>query len=275
VVEYFQVFMEGVIKMYQNIIDKINNLGIIDQDDYLNIGYLHCKRNRNLRILKDIKFDDTVDYIGAYHPDCQDIIFSFPKIVNSVEQAIEKQNKIIKLSKEDEIYLRNFYYLYVLFHELRHVEQHYDHDYNSLTTDPLVLYLYELCDELERNKKTLYDEFHDLFPTEIDANYHGFIDSLNLISRTIAPPRIKNIMLYTTLKSPILNYSRVKKRDISSPFDKLLALDTSINTEIMDKFLTDKNLDLEEKISYGLNISLVDYYKYYLRLEKVRKLIKR
>ena len=261
--------------MYQSVIDKINNLDIINENDFLSIGYRHCKRNYSLKILKDIKFDDTIDYIGAYHPSCQDIVFNFNLVKELVDKAINSQKDLYQLTDEEIIYLSNFYYLYALFHELRHVEQHFNHDYKSLDTNPLILYLYELCDELEMIKRHIYDKNHDLFPTEIDANYHGFLDSYKILSKTEAGPIVKNIMIHNTLKSPIINYSRVDNRVVKSPLDKLFEIDSNINREIMDRFLNERDLSFEERLSHGLNISISEFHKRYLQIEKVRKLIKR
>ena len=96
--------------------------------------------------------------------------------------------------------------------------------------------------------------------------YHGLRNSYEIFKDSNYSNKIKAIMRLLSMKIPILKYE-VQGRKIIAPIDRIINLreiDPSIViNEQFIKMLTDKDIPLDMKISYGLRINRYEYQKCY------------
>lgn len=159
-----------------------------------------------------------------------------------------------------------------LFHELEHVKQHklmdlYDgyvkklpSDYvvtddmlDMLTSIHLIGTSYKI---IEKNEK-MYMRNHDMFPTEREANFYGFINSSNFLADML--PEYKNHLIHPNiynyrLMRILLNGYKIKLLNgkLVSPFERVLTKE--IEPIIKEFLLENKFLNNYEKIIIGLPI---------------------
>ena len=115
----------------------------------------------------------------------------------------------------------------------------------TCSTPNVYLFLYELCEKLERENQSFYDKNHDLFPMEIEANNNGLLKSYYLLSHTNLPKREKRILYLQYIISLLSNYEKTSNNFISTPLDKLYKEETRINIKIKGVLESLKNNNIK------------------------------
>ena len=263
--------------MHRDVINRINNGDFITEQDFYDIAYRHCKKNLSLICLNDLVIDNNLNCFGVYDDKSEILTVSYDIISEKAREFASCLVSLYRLSQKEIDELANFFYLVFLLRELRHVEHKYIHDFKSSLTPGIEMFLYEFCESLRYNRPNLYNDNLSYIPTELDAMYHGLRNSYEIFKDSNYSNKIKAIMRLLSMKIPILKYE-VQGRKIIAPIDRIINLreiDPSIViNEQFIKMLTDKDIPLDMKISYGLRINRYEYQKCYDETNKVRKLIK-
>ena len=255
-----------------SLINKFNNYHVMDSDDILDITSRIISEYHLEEYLKDIKFNDDLDEIAVYGQTSCIIYINMKRLWTACYNWANKLQAKYKIDDRNYSYLLNYYCLYILFHEITHAVQKKKHDKLCNDTNSAYIFLYELCELLEREEKELYENHHDLFPMEIEANNNGLLKSYNFISHTNLPNREKRILHSQYLTSLIMNYD-ISDKAITTPFNKLYNLESRINILKLNELLEESPLDKIERLNLGLDITRGEYKS--LQKEKVRLLIKR
>ena len=239
-----------------DILSKINDNYVLEKKDILKIVELFFRENHLELYLNDIVFDNNSKYLGAYSIKDKKIILNDDKIIKSCYKFSDRLQKIYHIDENYYNYFLNYYYLYILFHELEHVKQvkkFYDH--GTL----LYQFLYDLCQRLHYNNPDFYHKNHDFFPMEIDANNNGYLRAYNFFSHTNLPIRDLEIMHAQYLFSLLYNYDKIGNKYISSPINKLCIVDKRINKDLIHKLVDMCKPTEEERLNLGLNITPHEY----------------
>ena len=237
------------------LLNKIDNTYVIEKKDILRIISSYIAKNNLQSYLFDVRFLSNSNNLGSYNTLTNVMILNDNRIIKSCYHVSDCLAKKYKISEDYYTYLINYYYLYILFHELEHVKQ--KASYENASRSVLFNSLYELCRELQRNDLKFYNQNHDLFPMEIEANNNGYLKAYHIISRTKLPKRELNILKRQYLFSLLNNYEK-NKYQIIAPIDKLTEYN---NTSIFNttKILQESDLSKIERLNLGLGITSLEY----------------
>ena len=204
-----------------------------------------------------------------------DILFKSSNIIENMITKKEQNNGIIK-----DMNNVNIYNLYVINHELEHVNQtkflldsklnskYLNFKYSLLVKDLL------LVDNIFTflNKNTYY-KYHDIFFSEYDADINSFINTLNFINSLDIDIIEKNIQKFNILiaKTLLKRYKNIKS---NTPYENFMNLYHSIfeYLNIESKYHI-KNEDNDfpssqiERLKLGVDISQ-DTYEYLTLISK-------
>lgn len=204
-----------------------------------------------------------------------DILFKSSNIIENMITKKEQNNGIIK-----DMNNVNIYNLYVINHELEHVNQtkflldsklnskYLNFKYSLLVKDLL------LVDNIFTflNKNTYY-KYHDIFFSEYDADINSFINTLNFINSLDIDIIEKNIQKFNILiaKTLLKRYKNIKS---NTPYENFMNLYHSIfeYLKIESKYhINYENYDFPssqiERLKLGVDISK-DTYKYLTLVSK-------
>ena len=229
------------------LLNKFDDHYVIEEVDILEIVKHYINENNLEMYLKDANFDNSIPDIAKYNPITSIISINMDKLTEVCNMWSNKLQKTYHIDDNNYSYLLNYYLLYSLFHELN--------------------------DELIAKNYNLYNNFHDLFPMEIEANNMGLLYSYNLMSHTKLPNREKRIMHLQYINSLLSNYDKINKYHISTPFNKLCLQDSKINTSLFNELLNKSKLNKIERLNLGIDITPHEYNS--LQRERIRLLIKR
>ena len=255
------------------LIDKINNNYILNHYDILRIARAFINENNLSFILNDVIPDDTIDYIASYDLANRIIRINYDEVNKYVNDWSNSLLTMYKIDYKYYNYFINFYYLYIIFHELTHVIQRKNHDFITRDINDLYLFLYELSNYILSTDSELYNNYHSIIPTEIEANNNGLLKSYNFMSHTNLPNKEKRVMHIQYLYSLLNNYEKVSRRKIISPINKLYNTNQRINIDMINNMLQESNLSKIERLNLGLSITPREFNS--LQKEKYRLLIKR
>ena len=256
-----------------SLLSKFNDNYVINLDDVYEIALNYIKVNHLELFLNDIDFDDNREELAFYNPKECNIILNNKKTWETCYKWTDKFMELYHVDNKYYSYILNFYYLYVLFHEMTHANQKMNHDQLTSKTSNVYLFLYELCEKLHLDSQEFYDNNHDLFPMEIEANNNGLLKAYNIISHTKLPKKESRILYLQYIKSLLTNYEKENKYHILTPLDKLYKEENRINMKMINELFDKANLTLIERLNLGLNITPKEYN--HLQKEKLRILIKR
>ena len=255
------------------LLERVNNRELLEKEDILKLVANYIHKNGLELFITDFKFDDNHEEIATYNSTNCFITFNNIKAWEECHKHINKFKELYQISDKYDSYLLNFFYLYFVFHELIHADQKKNHDLLSSKMNHVYLFLYELCDKLYCDDKSFYEDNHDLFPMEINANNNGLLYASNIINHSNIPRRESNILRLQYNRSLLSNYNKVNKYRVISPFEKLYNKNKRININLLNELLNEKDLTKIERVNLGLDITSKEYD--YLQKEKVRLLIKR
>ena len=204
-----------------------------------------------------------------------DILFKSSNIIKNMIKKKEQNNGIIK-----DMNNVNIYNLYVINHELEHVNQIkflLDSKLNSKYLNFKYLLLVKdllLVDNIFTflNKNTYY-KYHDIFFSEYDADINSFINTLNFINSLDIDIIEKNIQKFNILiaKTLLKRYKNIKS---NTPYENFMNLYHSIfeYLKIESKYhINYENYDFPssqiERLKLGVDIS-EDTYEYLTLVSK-------
>ncbi len=256
----------------ETIVKKINKNEIIDQEDFRNLALFFCEDKGFPYLLKDVSFDDTFYDIAAYRPRSRVLVFNFDKVEDLAIKSTKSLQDIYDIPDESLNPFLNFNLLYVIYHELRHIEQDYDRDCN-VNNNPAFSYLYDISTIAGRDQ-AIYTKFHDLFPIEIDANNYGFIYSYLMLLKSDISLRQKKIFLLQVYNS-ILHQYKLENKKLVSPIEMFSEKVGCINLEYLFRLIKKSKIDSCDKLIHGLPVSKYEHYKLYVKKNKTLKTINR
>jgi len=252
------------------LLNKFDDNYIMKEKDILSIISSYIKENNLEAYLKDVSFIDNTNHLGYYNVKTNELVLNDERIIKFGYRLFDKLNNKFHLNEDNYSYYLNFYYLYIIFHELTHINQ--KAKFEKSNNDDLFNYLYELCMKLHQNDVMFYSKNHDLFPMEIEANNKGFLRAYNLMTYTKLPLKECRVIKLQYIHSLIKNYERINNYRIITPIEKLL--DASDATEIrrINELLDNSRLSKIERMNLGVGITPREYDS--IIREKAKCLIK-
>lgn len=196
---------------------------------------------------------------GKYTSDNR-LVFDIVAVINSVMNG-GMINPYLK-----QINIINFQILFVVFHELRHVEQ--KRDMHEKRLNPITRYIVNDTVKMRQKKKYLYDTNHNDFPLEKDAdicayeqiimlfrNYNNYLVSdyeinyLNiLLLKRLIEGYVPNIS-GNPLKNLIILQNENLSEAVLAPF----------KYELYKKIIETSGLSVYERLAYNLPITQEEY----------------
>lgn len=243
------------------IINIINSGKIIETDDILKIISLYIKFYNLDKYVKDVYFDPTNIYPALYIIKDNIIVFNDKKIIDSAYKLYDLIYNVYKIDENSFKYILNFYYLYLIYHELEHAKQKMIYETSD---NELFSYLYEIRERLHL-KKDFYDQYHDLFPMERQAINSGNMKAYQLICHSNITIKERHVLYLLYLIRRAYNYHYKKNVKVISPINQLFELAKG-DINILNNLIMNSNLSIDDKIDYGLDIDYPDYIN--LRKEK-------
>ena len=234
-----------------NIIDSGN---IIETDDILRIVSLYIKYYNLDKYVKDVYFDSENIYPAHYIIKDNIIVFNDKKIIESAYKLYDLVYNVYEIDENSFKYILDFYYLYVIYHELEHAKQKMIYETSD---NELFSYLYEIRERLHL-KKDFYDQYHDLFPMERQAINSGNMKAYQLICHSNLSKRECNVLYLLYLIRRAYNYHYRKDVNVISPINQLFELAQG-DINILNNLIMNSKLSIDDKIDFGLDI---DYSKY-------------
>ena len=250
------------------LLNKFDDNYSLEKKDVLEITNAYIKENNLELYLVDVIFDDKSQYIGAYNMKDKVITLNNDKMVKFCHKSANNLSRIYNIDENYYTYFFNYYYLYIIFHELEHVMQTKKYEGKESL---LYKFLYELCQRLHYSSQVFYHDNHDLFPMEIDANNNGYIRAYNLLSYTKLPGRELKIMHGQYYFSLLYNYAKINNFRILTPIDKLCNTNEIINKKLILQLLDICKLSKIERLNLGLDITSSEYNS--IEREKIKLLL--
>ena len=256
------------------LLNKFDDRYIIKEQDIEEIGWAYIKSNNLDGYLKDIIFDNDSKRLGKYNIRTKEIVFNDEKVIRLGYRLFDKLREKHQIGDDYYAYFLNFYYLYILYHELTHVKRRAEYEMTLGKENNIFNYLYELCAKLHDNDIWFYKNKtnHDLFPMEIDANNNGYLIAYNLMNYTKLPGKEVKVMYLQYLFSLMMNYEKISDSKISAPIEKLAEKNPNVNLYEIYDIARQTNLSKIERMNLGLPITVKEYES--LIKEKQKTLIK-
>jgi len=253
------------------LLNKFDDNYIMKEKDILDVASAYISANNLESYLSDVVFNPNSSHLGHYNLKTKEIVLNDGKIVKFGYSLFDKLQNIHQIDEKYYTYFLNFYYLYIIYHELMHVSQRAKYELNA-TSENIFNYLYELCTKLHQSDQIFYKNNHDLFPMEIDANNNGYLTAYNLMNYTKLPSKEVSIMKLQYLFSLIFNYQKENEK-IIAPIEKLAKENSIIDLNQIVKLTNETSLSKIERMNLGLSISLKEYDS--IQKEKQKILLKK
>lgn len=267
------------------LLNKFDDHYIIKEQDIIDIAYSYIKANNLEGYLSDIYIDNNSNHLGHYNIRTKEIVLNDEKVIKFGYRLYDKLHDKYQIDEDNYTYFLNFYYMYIIYHELTHVSQRAKYEMNLGKEINIFNYMYELCSKLHRDDIIFYKTNHNLFPMEIDANNNGYLIAYNLMKYTKLPSKETKIMYEQYLFSLTCYYDKLmnstllpfnkslKEKDdtykIISPIEKLSRVSDNISLYEIFDIVRQINLSKLERLNLGLPIEVNEYDG----LEKERKKI--
>ena len=257
------------------LLNKFDDRYVIREQDIIEIAWSYIKANNLEGYLSDIKFDNDSKRLGKYNIKTKEIIFNDEKIIRLGYNLFDKLHKNYQIGEDYYAYFLNFYYLYIIYHELTHVSQRAKYEMSLGKENNIFNYLYEMCSILHDSDISFYKkkENHDLFPMEIDANNNGYLIAYNLMNYTKLPGKEAQVMHLQYLFSLMFNYEKENTFRITAPIEKLAEKKDYVNLYEIYDIARQTNLSKIERMNLGLPITPKEYDG--LEKERVKILLKK
>ena len=239
------------------LLNKFDDDYLMREKDFLDISASYIKDNDLENYLNDVIFDPSYPHIGRYDILNRRIILNNEKIIELANRLYRRLQDRYPIDERYSSYFINFYYLYILYHELAHVDEKVKYD-SVINSSPIFNYLYEMCLKIT-SKDGFYRMNHDLIPMEIDANNYGYLKAWTLMSYTKLPRREQRIMHLEYLSSMLHNYQKVGKNKIITPIVKLSMMDREIDLDKIIEYTNESRLSKIDRINLGLSITPDEY----------------
>lgn len=239
------------------LLNKFDDNYVIKPEDVYDIVNAYIRNNSLEPYLKDISFDPTNKNLADYNLKTNEIVFNDNKIILAGYSLYDELYSKYHINEEYYTYFLNFYYLFIIYHELVHVSQKAKYE-RDISKDNIFNYLYELSNQLRRKDINLYYINHNLFPMEIEANNEGYLYALNLMNHTKLPRRECRVMQLKYLSSLSLNYRTIGNLHIISPVEEFVGLDNE-TMERINTLFSNTRLSKNERMNLGLFITLKEY----------------
>ena len=240
------------------LLNKFDDKYIISKKDILGIALSYIELNGLENYFKDISFSSDSKFMGYYNIKTNEIVLNDDKIMKFCYRLYDKLNKFNAIDEDYYSYFINFYYLYIIYHELTHVNQKAKYE-NGINDNNLFNYLYETCFKIREEDKSLYNKYHELFPMEIEANNNGFLTAYNLMQYTKLPGKECKMMHFQYLTTLLINYEKVSDDRILTPIEKLTLETNCIDLDKVYELLNNENISKIGRLNYGLPISEREY----------------
>ncbi len=251
------------------LLNKFDDKYIISEKDILGIVLSYIELNGLDNYFKDIVFSSNSKFMGYYNTKTNEVVLNDDKIMKFCYRLYDRLVKTCKVDEEYYTYFINFYYLYIIYHELTHVSQKAKYE-KEINDNSLFNYLYEVCFKIREENNSLYGKYHNLFPMEIDANNNGFLTAYNLMQYTKLPGKECKIMHSQYLNSTSLNYEKVSDNRILTPIEKLAMETKCIDLDKVYELLENEKLSKLTRLNLGLPITEKEYDN--IEKEKVKLL---
>ena len=239
------------------LLNKFDDKYIIKEKDVLDIASAYIKENAVEKYLNDINFDSTSNYLAYYNIRTNDIVFNDEKIINNAYKLYDLFYKEYHVNEDNYTYFVNFYYLYIIYHELTHVSQ--KKRYENSNDENIYNYLYDLCSNLRKSDVTFYKSKHDIFPMEIEANNKGTLKAYNLMQYTKLPNKECQMLYLRYLSFLITDYERINNFRIKTPIEKLSDENDFVDINKIYELTDHSHLSKIERLNLGLNITVKEY----------------
>ena len=241
-----------------DLLDKFNNQYVLGKSDILNIISSYIKEKGLSLYLNDVIFSTNIDHLGHYNMLSNKITLNTNRIIKFCYRMCDSLSALYKIDDHLYTHFLNFFYLYAVFHELCHVDQKARYA-KFMNQENIYFYIEDLCIKLHNRDINFYNNNHDLFPSEVEANNMGFRYAYNMMSHTKLPNREKRIMYLQYLNSMLINYQKLNKSCILSPIEKLSQKRNDININIINTLIKNSKLSKDERINLGLTITPREY----------------
>ncbi len=253
------------------LLNKFDDGYVMNKEDIKKV-FLEKIREYNLEdYYKDIKFEMISDYM-AYYSTGDGLIHFDDKKVNRV--AYDYCDNLISWYNADEdyyTYYLNFYFLYFIYHEIRHLLQLKMRKNDSFASNN---YLYDVCHDLRKNKN-FYKENHNSFPMEIDAANFGLLKAFEILSHTKMIPRERRILQAEYLSSLHYRYALTDEGTVKSPVEMLALKSDLVDLGMINNISSHNHLSKMDRVNLGLPITVSEYNELKNKEEKVLSLIKK
>lgn len=257
----------------KTIIDTINNKEIIKEEQANNIVSLYIKKKELEKYLKnDIQYNDDKT---CYSRADRIITFNESYTFKLANQLYNYLNNYFGINDNSYSYYINFYYLYRIYHELTHSYQYkrdeigYKHSYS---------YLHLINNRLITKNNDYYEDVdgHDFFPMEIEADNIGFSMAYKIMKMTDISKRDLKVLYTYYLSTFLYNYSiESSEKRIISPIEKLSFVTKGIDMIKLIEIIKQDNLNLLERVKFGLPITFLEYFLLYQKQKNSEELIKK
>ena len=243
------------------LLNKFDDHYIIKEQDIIDIASSYIKANNLEGYLSDVIFDNNSKRLGNYNMRTKEIVLNDEKVIKLGYRLFDKLQEKYQLGEDYYTYFLNFYYLYIIYHELTHVSRRAKYENNLGKEINMFNYLYELCAKLHHKDLFFYKnkENHDLFPMEIDANNNGFLIAYNLMNYTKLPSKEVKVMQLQYLFSLKMNYEKISNFKITAPIEILADKNPNVNLYEIYDIARQTDLSRLERMNLGLPITPKEY----------------
>ncbi len=244
--------------MYQDVIFDCLSKKRIRMLDFKKVGSLYLREYHIERSI-NIESTDKKDIFACFDEETNTIFLNIKRIRNNILNGLREPNNIIEYDLSQKEYLVLFYALHILFHELRHIyQQSFDKEEKD-KIKKIAYYCYSISYYIKNKDHDNYTENHELFPIEMDADFHSLcklysiFDDIDILS-------LKNN--YALLDYYIIDI--LSRYDLGTPINNIITESTvfDIINPIYQELLTylkEAQLDLSERIQLGLPITQDEY----------------
>ena len=234
------------------LLNKFDDNYVLEKKDIYDIADKYIRENNVEKYLKDIIFTTDENVLAHYNISKNEIVINNEIVVKKCHKLCDEVERIYELNKDYLTYFLNFFYLYIIYHELMHVSQKakFENEDNELFN-----YLYVLSEILHRNNNNFYCDNHDIFPLEIEANNIGFLTAYNLMSYTKLPTKETKVMYLQYLFSLISNYKKISNDKVISPIELLKNEKAIVDVNLINELSNKLKLSKISKMNFGLPIT--------------------
>lgn len=254
------------------LLNKFDDHYIVREKDIIEIAWSYIKANNLEGYLSDIRIDNESRHLGHYNTRTKEIVLNDEKVIKFGYRLYDKLHDKHEIGEDYYTYFLNFYYMYIIYHELTHVSQRAKYEMSLGKEKDMFNYLYELCSKLHNNNIFFYKANHDLFPMEIDANNNGYLTAYNLMNYTKLPGKEAKIMQLQYYFSLMFNYEKLNTFRVTAPIELLAQENPIVNLYEIYDIARQTNLSRTERLNLGLPITSREFDS--LEKEKQKILIK-